>query len=354
MAELRLENLSKTFPGKNQVRAVEAISFTANSGECVALLGLSGAGKSTILRLVAGLETPTNGRILIDGSAVEQRPPAERQVSMAFQYPALLPQLSVGENLRLGPKLRGRKTADAQVAEISELLSLKALLARKPETLSGGEQQRVALGRALVTHPRVLLLDEPLANLDPLARVELRQVIRRIQKELRLTTLYVTHDQAEAAAVADRIVLLQAGTLQQFSTPRDLYHNPRNLFVARFYGVDGLNLLPVKLSRRGTQCVAEAGTVIFHLSGEPRHSSGNLVIGFHPSAARISSTEGPWVLKEVQDLGWTRILLLTHKEKEINVQSRADSALHAGRSLSIEVDPGALFVFDPGTGERLL
>ncbi len=354
MAELRLENLSKSFPGTRQVRAVQDISFNADSGECVAVLGPSGAGKSTILRLIAGLETPTAGRILIDGEAVENRRSAERQVGMAFQYPALLPQLSVGENLRLGPKLRGQNDAEARVSDMADLLALKPLLARRPETLSGGEQQRVALGRALVARPRVLLLDEPLASLDPLARVELRDVIRRIQKELRLTTLYVSHDQAEAAAVADRIVLLRAGSLQQFSTPRELYSNPGNLFCARFYGLDGLNLLPVKLSQRGSAWVAEADTVVFPLPREPRRLSGDLAIAFRPSAAKIALGAGQWLLTGFQDLGWIQILRLTHEDKEIVVQSSNDLTPQTGRSLKIEVDPNALFLFDRGTGERLL
>jgi multiple sugar transport system ATP-binding protein len=352
MAELRLENLSKTFPGKTQVRAVENVSFTASPGECVALLGPSGGGKSTILRLVAGLETPTSGGILIDGVAVENSAPADRQVSMAFQYPALLPQLNVAENLRLGPKLRGQKDIDSRVAEIADLLSLNALLARKPETLSGGEQQRVALGRALIVKPRVLLLDEPLASLDPLARVELREVIHRIQKELRLTTLYVTHDQTEAAAIADRIALLHGGALQQISTPRESYSDPRNLFAARFFGLDRLNLVRAKLVQRANEWLAEADGIKVQLNGTPLRTIGDLAIGFRPSAIRISEN-GEWTVKGCRDFGWTRTLCLGCATVEIVAEDRG-SSLQPGKRMGVEIDSSAIFLFDLESGDRLL
>jgi ABC-type sugar transport system ATPase subunit len=352
MSELRLENVSKTFPGKTRVRAVENVSFTLSSGECVALLGPSGAGKSTILRLVAGLETPTTGRILIGGHAVENSAPADRQVGMAFQYPALLPQLNVAENLRLGPKLRGQQDIDSCVAEMAGLLSLNALLTRKPETLSGGEQQRVALGRALIAKPRVLLLDEPLASLDPLARIELRELIHAIQKKLGLTTLYVTHDQTEAAAVADRIALLHEGTLQQLSTPRELYFDPRNLFAARFFGLDRLNLVGANVVQRANQWFAETGDINVELRGTPARTMGDLAIGFRPSAIRISAN-GKWTVKERRDFGWTRTLRLACATSEITAEDSGNS-LELGNNVKVEIDSRAVFLFDLRNGERLL
>jgi len=353
MAELRLENLSKIFPGKLPTPAVQDLSLMVQAGECIALLGPSGAGKSTILRLIAGLEKPTAGQILIDGQSVENTAPGARELSMAFQYPALLPQLTVDENLRLGPRLRRQKNIDRAVVQTAELLGITPLLSRKPETLSGGEQQRVALGRALVAKPRVLLLDEPLASLDPLARIELREVIRRIQHELRLTTVYVTHDQAEAAAVADRIALLRDGTLQQFATAREMYLNPRNLFVAQFFGPDGLNLLRTTVSCRGGQCYAEVDAARFQLPAPPIRTTGQLAIAFRPSSVRVSTGEGAWRLKERRDLGWGNVLVLKCGPNEITVH-QSSSDLCIGDSASVQINPNGIHVLDLASGERLL
>jgi multiple sugar transport system ATP-binding protein len=355
MAELRLESLTKVFPGKNQVRAVQSLSLQVNSGECVALLGPSGAGKSTILRLIAGLEQATAGEVFIDGASVRNLTAAAREVSMAFQYPALLPQLTVEQNLELGPKLRGLKEIGARVSRIAELLGIGSLLARKPETLSGGEQQRVALGRALIAEPRILLLDEPLASLDPLARTELREVIRRVQRELGLTTLYVTHDQGEAAAVADRIALLREGALQQFATARELYLEPKSLFSARFFGADGLNLLKTTVSPRDSGWIAQVAKTFFPLARNPARTTGNLSVGFRPSSVRIVAADhGAWTLQEIRDLGWTNSLQLVCSEHRIfSVHAGEGQLFPVGARFNVEVEPDRTFLFDLETGERL-
>jgi multiple sugar transport system ATP-binding protein len=356
MAELRLANLSKVFPGQSKVHAVQELSLSVNSGECVALLGPSGAGKSTVLRLIAGLEAPTTGQILINGHAVESMDEAARDVAMAFQYPALLPQLSVEENLRLGLKLRKLKESDERVELMARLLGIGSLMRRRPETLSGGEQQRVALGRALITKPRVVLLDEPLASLDPVARLELRDVIRRVQTELALTMVYVTHDQTEAAAVADRIALLREGMLQQFGTARELYLNPRNLFVAQFFGIDGINLLKARILTEQNQWFSDVQGARFPLSGRPAGGiDRELFIGFRPSVTRLLRNSGAaWIVKEVRDLGWRTELRLGLGSNEITAHQQPTAAWRAGEVVDLQIDPESVFLFDPLNGERLL
>ncbi len=355
MAELRLDNLTKVFPGKNPGRALDGLSLTIGSGECVALLGPSGAGKSTVLRLVAGLETPTTGTIQIDGDVVSGTSAAARQVAMAFQFPALLPQLSVEQNLRLGLDLRGCPNARARVESIAERLGITPLLSRKPDTLSGGEQQRISLGRALVTQPRILLLDEPLASLDPVARTALREMIRGVQREFRVTTLYVTHDQTEAAEVADRIALLRGGKLEQFGTAQEIYANPFNLFVAKFFGVDGLNAWTVPLSIDGGRVCAMLGCIRIPIG--PGSAAGNrreVVLACRPSAVQISSApDGRCVVEERRDLGWINIVRVNVGKQVISGHEGRAGSLRAGDLVSVAIDSARIHLFDVVSGERL-
>jgi multiple sugar transport system ATP-binding protein len=225
---------------------LDRLSLTVAPGECVALLGPSGCGKSTTLRLVAGLDTPSEGRILLNGDDLTTAPAAERQVAMVFQSYALYPHLSVQENLALGLRVRGVPAAEreARIASVLALLQLEELSLRRPAQISGGQRQRVALARALLRQPRLVLLDEPMSNLDAQLREELRPELRRLLCGGEQPVLYVTHDQQEALGMADRIALLQEGRLQQVGTPRELYEHPRNRFVASFVGRPAINLLP--------------------------------------------------------------------------------------------------------------
>ena len=264
MAKLLLENVLKTFPGARgaaSVTAVDRFSIEVQDGKLLVLLGPSGCGKTTLLRLIAGLDEPGSGRILLDGQELGRTPPQKRPIGMAFQYPALLPQLTVRQNVGLGPKLRGVPEAETQarVTHLAGLLRIADLLDRLPETLSGGQQQRVSLARALANQPSVLLLDEPLANLDPVSRSELRDAIRAVQQKLAITTIYVTHDQAEAAAIADEIAIMNRGTIEQVGTALELYRDPLSLFVAEFFDPDKPNIFPAaikigRLSPRGASC----------------------------------------------------------------------------------------------------
>jgi len=237
---VRLEKLRKVFD--NRVVAVDDVDLVVNDGEIVAVLGPSGCGKTTLLRLVAGLEDPTSGRILFDDRDVTRLPTLKRNTAVVPQTWALWPHMTVFDNVAYGLRLRKKKLKLTEeeirrrVVEALELVDLVGLEERRPFQLSGGQQQRVALARALVVQPEVLLLDEPLANLDAKLRLELREEVRRIAKKLSITTIYVTHDQEEAMAVADRIAVMNAGRLQQVGRPEEIYHKPANFFVATFVG----------------------------------------------------------------------------------------------------------------------
>jgi sn-glycerol 3-phosphate transport system ATP-binding protein len=231
-----------------ETRAVDAISFSVDPGAFVALLGPSGCGKSTTLRLIAGLDTPTTGTIHIGDRDVTHLPPAQRSISMVFQSYALFPHLNVEENIVFG--LEVRKVAPAErakrLAKVAELLGLGGLLARKPSQLSGGQQQRVALGRAIIAETPVCLMDEPLSNLDAQLRGEMRREIRSLQRRLGITMVYVTHDQTEAMTMADRIVLMRGGKIEQVGTPEDLYTRPATAFTASFIGAPPMNLMKLE------------------------------------------------------------------------------------------------------------
>ena len=260
MSAIVAENLSKhwtTADGK--VRAVDEISFAFEPGTLNVLLGPSGCGKSTTLRLIAGLEQADTGRLLVDGRDVTGLPPSARNIAMVFQSYALFPHLSVAENIAFGLKVRKVAPADVarRLARVADLLGLSKLLERKPSQLSGGQQQRVALGRAIIAEAPVCLMDEPLSNLDAQLRQEMRAEIRNLQRQLGITMVYVTHDQIEAMSMADRVVLLSGGRIEQNAVPAELYERPANTFVARFIGTPPMNLLPLEASPGGA---ASAGT----------------------------------------------------------------------------------------------
>ncbi len=251
MASVELRNISKRF--ENGTWAVKDIALTIEDGELVVLVGSSGCGKSTLLRLLAGLENASEGEILIDGKKVNQQTPQQRNVAMVFQNYALYPHMTVRGNLEfpLHMSHTAKDQIKARVGEIADMLQLSEIMDRRPGQLSGGQRQRVAMGRALVRDPSVFLLDEPLSNLDASLRAQIRAEISRIQKRLKTTSLYVTHDQVEAMTLGDRVVVLDHGELQQIGTPQELYQHPKNSFVAKFIGSPGMNILPSELIDRG-------------------------------------------------------------------------------------------------------
>jgi sn-glycerol 3-phosphate transport system ATP-binding protein len=240
VSAIELQDVARHY---GDARALDGITFSAEPGSFVVLLGPSGCGKSTTLRLIAGLDQPTSGTIRIGGRDVTNLPPAARGIAMVFQSYALFPHLSVAENIVFGLKVRKVPDRDAKLARVADLLGLQKLLQRKPAQLSGGQQQRVALGRAIIAEAPVCLMDEPLSNLDAQLRGEMRREIRALQRRLGITMVYVTHDQTEAMTMADRVVLLKDGRIEQVGSPEELYAHPATAFTASFIGAPPMNLL---------------------------------------------------------------------------------------------------------------
>jgi len=261
MGRLVLENVTKSFPGprRQKIAAVCDLNLKAQDGELLAIVGPSGCGKTTTLRLIAGLETPDAGSILLDGKPLAGVPPQDRDVAMVFQDHALFPHLTVFENMALGLRLRKFPRAEigAQVKAAADMLGLTALLERRPAELSGGECQRAALGRALTRHPRIFLLDEPLSNLDAPLRLQLRGEIARLRRRLGATMIFVTHDQAEALALADTVAVMKDGAVRQLASPREIYRHPASRFVAGFIGSPPMNFFEGAMEEKN-------GVLIFH------------------------------------------------------------------------------------------
>jgi multiple sugar transport system ATP-binding protein len=259
VAEIVMEQVSKVFP--DGTAAVSDLDLDVDDGEFIVLVGPSGCGKTTALRMVAGLETISQGSIRIGDRVVNTLPPKERDIAMVFQNYALYPHMSVYDNMGFGLKLRKlpKEEIDKRVREAAGILGLEDFLQRKPKALSGGQRQRVAMGRAIVREPKAFLMDEPLSNLDAKLRVQMRSEIARIQHELRVTTLYVTHDQVEAMTMGDRVAVIRKGVLQQVDTPQFLYDHPNNLFVAGFIGSPAMNMVEAKLSGSNGSGVVEFG-----------------------------------------------------------------------------------------------
>jgi ABC-type Fe3+/spermidine/putrescine transport system ATPase subunit len=282
MTTLTLTGLRKTYPGAGQA-ALHGLELTVASGSLTALLGPSGCGKTTTMKLIAGLLAPDAGEVALDGQAITTLPPERRGVAMVFQNPLLFPHLSIGENVAFGLRMQGQppaRIAEAVAAMLAKV-RLDGLADRRPTALSGGQQQRAALARALVLQPKVLLLDEPLSNLDPGLRDEMRTLIRTLQQDTGITTLVVTHDQAEAVALADRIALLLDGRLAQHGPPEDFYRRPASLAVARFFG--GVNFLPGR--SEGGLFHSPLGPLTLPAGAPP----GNRVLTFRPEALRLGS-----------------------------------------------------------------
>ena len=286
---LRIENLVKSFGGNTVVKSV---NLAFNKGEFVTLLGPSGCGKTTILRMVAGFERPTSGRILVEGHDISPLPPNQRKVGMVFQAYALFPNMNVEDNVGFGLKINGMPTEErkARVAEMLNLIGLPAATYGKrfPFEMSGGQQQRVALARALAPKPRMLLLDEPLSALDAKIRVSLRQEIRTIQRELGITTMFVTHDQEEALSISDRIVVLSAGNVEQFGTPFEVYNRPATKFVAQFVGT--LNTLKAKVADPAKKTVAIDGQLVVIPALPSSASAGQeIALTMRPEAVSLAN-----------------------------------------------------------------
>ncbi len=329
MSAISVEHLSRWW---GETRAVDDVSFEAAAGRMLVLLGPSGCGKSTTLRLIAGLEAATAGRIAIGGVDVTHRPPAERRVSMVFQSYALFPHLSVAENIVFGLRVRrvGAAERKARLARVADLLGLAALLERKPSQLSGGQQQRVALGRALIAEAPVCLMDEPLSNLDAQLRLEMRREIRGLQQSLGVTMVYVTHDQTEAMSMADQVILLREGRVEQDAPPDVIYARPATAFAARFIGTPPMNVLALDDGRR--------------------------LLGVRPEDIRVAPGPEPGAVeaavRSIEYLGADSILMCAIGGQALAVRAPGRVTLAPGARAYLAWAPDAAHVFDAETGRR--
>jgi len=345
VSEIVLENVTKRF---GRVTAVDHVSFRAESGKFVVLLGPSGCGKSTVLRLIAGLEDVSEGRVTIDGRDVTRLTPEKRRVSMVFQSYALFPHLTVAENIVFGLKVRRLPEAQrrARLARVAELVGLSELLDRKPQQLSGGQRQRVALARAIVAENPICLMDEPLSNLDAQLRHGMRVEIRALQQRLGMTVVYVTHDQVEAMSMADRVVLIREGRIEQEGTPVELYAKPATTFAARFIGTPAMNLVALA-DGRGGAVVRGSGEIVL-----PGRGAG-LTLGVRPEHLALVSSGGMAATVASSEYhGADTILTVRVGEESLLVRAPGQVVHAAGTPVRLGWKPESLHVFDAETGLR--
>ena len=346
MSAIAVEDVSKHWTtADGQVRAVDAISFELAAGTFNVLLGPSGCGKSTTLRLIAGLEAADGGRVIIDGRDVTLLPPAQRNISMVFQSYALFPHLSVAENILFGLHVRRVPEADCRtrLARVAELLGLAPLLARKPSQLSGGQQQRVALGRAIINEAPVCLMDEPLSNLDAQLRAEMRLEIRALQRKLGITMVYVTHDQVEAMSMADRVILMNGGRIEQNGTPVELYEQPANVFVARFIGTPPMNLIKLEPGAGGSVIQGADGHVVL-----PAQCAGGM-LGVRPEHISLAFERGMRAsVENVEYLGGDSLIACRIGAQPLAVRTQGNVALTHGDTAWLTWAPGAQHYFAEG------
>ncbi len=364
LGSVELRNIVKIFP-PNTV-AVNNINLKINDGEFFILLGPSGCGKTTTLRIIAGLEKPTKGRVYIDNVDVTDLPPRKRDVAMVFQTWALYPHMKVYDNIAFPLKLRKvpKDEIDRKVKEVAKMLQIESLLDRYPRQLSGGQQQRVALARALVRKPKVWLLDEPLSNLDAILRVQMRAELKKLQKELKITAVYVTHDQVEAMSMADRVAVMNAGRVLQVGRPEEVYRKPNTLFVARFIGSPPMNFLRVSLVEEGgkyylrsegvnIELPRELGEVISKNASDPK----DLILGVRPEHLELTTVDKAHISGDVyiiEPLGSETIINIKVGDTVIKARSLGEVTLSIGERIFLRADINNIHVFDPKTEKAII
>jgi multiple sugar transport system ATP-binding protein len=356
---IEFRNVSKAF-GDSVV--VDDFSLTINDGELVVLLGPSGCGKSTTLRMLAGLEAVTSGDIFIAEERVNDIATQHRDLAMVFQNYALYPHMTVAENIAYPLRIRklSREQIASRVERVADLLEIRPLLSRKPRELSGGERQRVALARAIVREPRAYLMDEPLSNLDARLRVQMRGELKRLQHELGTTTIYVTHDQAEAMTLAHRVAVMRNGRLQQFDTPLNIYDRPVNRFVAGFVGNPGMNFLAGRIDRQACVFTSEAIRLPLaesQLASLNRHPVERVLLGIRPEDLRVSAVRRdgwlPASVYVVELMGSETFVFLTLGRERIIARAPADFRAEVESQAWVEIETAKAHFFHPTSGERL-
>lgn len=357
MATIHLQQVEKRFA---DAYAVKPMDLTINNGEFVVLLGPSGCGKTTTLRMISGLESVSSGIINFDDKDVTWLHPSERDIAFVFQFFALYSHMTCRENIAFPLRASGEDSSsiDQKVKQVAEMLRIEHLLKSRPGSLSGGDQQRVALARALVRKPAAFLMDEPLGALDAEFRETMRAEIKRLHLEQNATTVYVTHDQIEAMAMGDKIVVMSAAEVQQVGTPLEVYYDPANLFVARFIGSPGMNLIQgkysdgkIKLSDSNTYCVPKA----WQASLTKQIGEGDLIMGFRPEAVQISSEGQLGSSVYASDLhgGYSMLHLELVKDNILNARADRRDRHQMGDKLKFDIDPEQVRFFDPKTEKAL-
>ena len=355
MANLQLKALRKSY---GDVQTLHGIDLEIQDGEFIVFVGPSGCGKSTMLRCIAGLEEITSGELYIGGQLVNEVPPAKRGIAMVFQSYALYPHMTVAENMAFGLRLAGIKKEEQQAAvqRAAQILQIEHLLERKPKALSGGQRQRVAIGRAIVRKPGVFLFDEPLSNLDAALRVQMRVELARLHRELKTTMVYVTHDQVEAMTLANRIVVFNAGRIEQVGSPMELYHQPANLFVAGFIGSPKMNFIPAELVSSTAQearvKLADGNEVIVAVDASALPAGAKVTLGVRPEHLQAGTARGNNELRGAvqvaEHLGDTTYLYVEVAGAQVPVVVRADpeNPLAAGDIAHLGLQPQRCFLFD--------
>ncbi|MEW9804560.1 ABC transporter ATP-binding protein [Mesorhizobium sp. ZMM04-5] len=354
MASVGIRDVYKSF-GTTEI--LHGVSIDIADGEFVTLVGPSGCGKSTLLRMIAGLEGISRGEIAIGERVVNRVAPKERDIAMVFQNYALYPHMTVGENMAFSLMLKNapKSEIDARVARAAEILGLVPLLERYPRQLSGGQRQRVAMGRAIVRDPQVFLFDEPLSNLDAKLRVAMRAEIKELHQRLRTTTIYVTHDQIEAMTMADKIVVMHDGIVEQIGRPLELYDRPDNLFVASFIGSPAMNFLHGAMAGEGPLAFQGKGGVSLALNGAAGAPRGTpVVLGARPEHLRLSDDGFPVEIVVVEPTGSElQIIGRTPGGEEIVANFRERHAFEPGQTVRLAADPDHIHLFNGETGKRL-
>ena len=348
MARVIIRSLNKTFDG---IHAVKDVNLEIHDKEFVVLVGPSGCGKTTTLRMVAGLESITSGEVLIGDRVVNQLPPMDRDIAMVFQNYALYPHMSVYDNMAFGLKMRGfdRIEIGNRVQAAAEILGIQEHLQRKPRQLSGGQRQRVALGRAIVRKPQVFLFDEPLSNLDAKLRVAMRTEIKELHQRLKTTTVYVTHDQIEAMTMADKIVVMHDGRVEQIGEPLELYDRPANRFVAGFIGSPAMNFMPARA--QGGRIALASG---FSAPGKSGLADNReITLGIRPEHLEISSEGFEAEVVVVEPTGSETQVFARVDGQEIAAVFRERHEFSPGQRIRLRPRPDCMHLFDPSSGQRI-
>ena len=358
MAEIKIEKVRKVFA---KTVAVNDVDLVVDEGEFMVLLGPSGCGKTTLLRCIAGLEHPESGSISIDGKVINDLPPRARDISMVFQNYAVFPHLTVFDNIAFGLRMHrvDKKTVDGRVRRAAELVEMSEYLERRPRQLSGGQQQRVSVARAIVMEPAVLLMDEPLSNLDALLRLNFRSELKKLVHELETTTIYVTHDQVEALSLGDRIAVMQEGEVIQCDSPMAVYDEPGTRFVGGFIGNPPMNFLEVRVEGRDGEIRAEMGEQSFKLGPDTRKLLGrNVLAGIRAENVDASTGSSPdaveATIEVVEPLGSQLLLTCSVGSQTVKLLTATDFPAEEDKPLWIRPVTTKLRWFDPDTGAELL